>query len=439
MSAQIEKVFIAWGGNLDIAKMVSTELLKHGFDGIVGGGSPTDFYINTQIFTQIQQCTRAIILAENTHPESNIPFSSNLMFEWGYLTAKMDPRKLHVFLIGESVKNLPSDLAGIWAEEIKKTDDKTRENMAQEIANMFFEVTARPIDIDKMNIFCRWNDIKRNLSTYSEAPVYSEIECAHYLLHSIEICYAYMEEEELSNIISKIVPASSTLDFAIQIVKSNITLFSESAGITNKISFDTFSELKSIFERKFDFSTQDINLHLWFKYFCSNRLGLLYLFIVRDNYFDEEYRNTYFKKAIEFLNESIQALNEIAEKYPQEAVYTKLYEGYVYRDLYRLHKSINDMEKTYYYISAAKKSHETFYLYYKQRYPNDVYLIKHFGEEYYLDCAERLKYEKDPIEKRIAENTIRSFLEKLETNTEREHVVLEQLRSAFGDEIDKLR
>jgi len=97
MSTKIEKVFIAWGGNQSLAQAVGQELGKHGYNGIVGGGLPMDMYIGVQVFSQIQQCTRAIILVENTRPDAVNPFSSNLMFEWGYLTAKMDPRKLHVF------------------------------------------------------------------------------------------------------------------------------------------------------------------------------------------------------------------------------------------------------------------------------------------------------------------------------------------------------
>jgi len=173
-------------------------------------------------------------------------------------------------------------------------------------------------------------------------------------------CYGYMEEDRLIYIIKQIISAPSALKFAIQIVKSNRTLFGESIGLTSQISLDTFSELKSLFERKFDFSNQDRNLDLWFKYFCSGRLGLLYMFIVRDNDFDAEHKKAYF-----------------------------------------------------------------------QSYQNDVVLIKHFGKEYYLDCAERLKFIKDPIEKQILEKTIRSFLEKLETDSGKQHIVLNQLRSAF--------
>jgi len=432
MSKPIEKVFIAWGGNQDIAQILSNELVRYGFDGIVGGGTPTDLYIGTQVFSQIHQCTRAIILVENTQQNAVNFFSSNLMFEWGYLIAKMDPRKLHVFLIGVSKEHLPSDLAGIWAEEIKNKNDKTREQIALEIADMFFGAASRPIEIDKMKIFSQWNETKRNLSVYSNAPAYSEIECAHYILHSIEVCYGYMEDDEVLNLVDKIVPASNALEFAIQIVKSHISLFKESDGLTKQISFDTFSELKSVFERKFDFSNQDRNLHLWCKYFCINHLALLYMFITRNDDFDAEHKNIYFQKAVECHEINLQTLKEIAEKYPQEAIYTKLYEGYQYRDLYRIHNIIGcDKEKIYHYITVAAKAHEAFYLHYKQRYPNDGYLIKHFGKEYYLDCANRLQYISDPIEKKIAENTIRSFLEKLENDSGRQHIVLKQLRLVF--------
>jgi hypothetical protein len=303
-------------------------------------------------------------------------FSNNLMFEWGYLTAKMDPHKLHVFLIGESQKSLPSDLAGIWASEIINAN-KTLEQIAEEIVGIFFEAASRPIEIDK------------------------------------------------------IVPVSRALEFAMQLVKSNARLFRESSGLTQQLSFDTFAELKSLFESNFDFSNQDINLHLWFKYFCSNRLALLFILIAQNNDLEEEFKKTYIEKAIECNCKVLQSLNEIVEKYPREAVYTKLYEGYVHRDLFKAYKFLNDDEKATGQIIAASKAREVFYLHFKQRYPNEGYLIKHFGEEYYLSCAESLEYIKDPIEKKVKENTIRSFLAKLENESGRQHVVLKQLRSAF--------
>ncbi|MGL4943699.1 MAG: TIR domain-containing protein [Thermoguttaceae bacterium] len=430
MSKPTEKVFIAWGGNQHLARSIGEELIKHGFSGIVGGGVPTDMYIGMQVFAQIHQCTRAIILVESTHPNSLNPFSNNLMFEWGYLTAKMDPRKLHVFLLGESKKNLPSDLAGIWANEINSLD-KTTDQIAQEVIRLFVEAASRPIDINKTEVFSRWNETKRNLGTYSNSPAYSEIECAHYLLHSVEVCYGYMEEEQFLALIETIKPSSSVLEFSLQIVKANITLFGESTGLMGKLAFDTFSELKSIFETKFDFTNQDKNLHLWLRYFSTSRLGLLYTFIMRSEDIGEEYKSIYFKKAEECYNHSLQALSEISETYPQETVYTKLYEGYIYRDFHRINSIVGDEEKAFQHISAAEKAHELFYLHFKQHYPNDGYLIKHFGKEYYLDRSRRLVYIRDPLEKKMIESAIRSFLDKLENESGRQHVVLKQIRLAF--------
>jgi len=432
MASPIEKVFVAWGGNQELAQAVGLELSKHGYNGIVGGGIPTDMYIGTQVFSQIHQCTRAIILVENTCPDAANPFSSNLMFEWGYLTAKMDPRKLHVFLLGESKKNLPSDLAGIWANEIHNAS-KTTEQVTEEIVHLFIEAASRPIDIDKMEIFNQWNGIKRSLGEYPNSPVFSEIECAHYLIHCIEVCYGYMEEEQFRALIERIKPSSSALLFSLQVVKANITLFGESNGLTQKLSFDTFSELKSLFESKFDFTNQDRNLHLWLKYFCSCRLGLLYMLIMRSEDFEEEHILIYFQKANDCFTDALQVLSEIAKTYPQEAIYTKLYEGYLYRDFHRINSIIGDEEKAAQHIFAAEKAHEMFYLHFKQHYPNDGYLIKHFGKEYYLDRSRHLMYIKDPLEKKITESSIRSFVDKLENDSGREHVVLKQIRLAFED------
>jgi hypothetical protein len=432
MPKSIEKVFIAWGGNKPLADMVSAKLGERGFNGVVGGGTPTDMYIGTQIFSQIAQCTRAIILVQDIHHELDGVFSNNLMFEWGYLTAKMDPRKLHIFLIGDLTKNLPSDLAGIWASEIKE-GDKTPEQTAIEIVDIFFEAASRQIEVGKIEVLSRWTETKRELSLYTSSPTYSEIELAHYILHSIEACYYYMEEAEFLSLIDKITPISTALEFAMQIVKSNSVLFGESLGLTKELSFDTFAELKSVFETKFDFSNQDINLHMWFKYFCTDRLALLFITVTLNDDLDMEIKNQYLRKAIECDGEALRCLAEIVEKYPQENIYAKLYEGYVQRDLFKSYKSLGDEENASQHIAAASKARETFYLHFKQRFTNEGYLIKHFGEEYYLCCAESLEYIEDPIEKKITENKIRSFLEKLENESGRQHIVLKQLQAAFGN------
>lgn len=427
MSGSMENVFIAWEGNQSLANLVDAKLNRYGFAGVVGGGTKTDTFIGSQIFSQIQQCTRAIVLVEKKHLSSEVNFSSNLMFEWGYLTARMDPSKIHVFLIDVCREQLPSDLSGIWAIEIKK-HNKSFNEIAQEIANEFHIVTSRPLNnIDKAKILSCWDETKRNLSVYPSTPVYSEVELAHYLLHSVEVCYYHMEDTEFIYLIDRIVPASSILEFTVQIIKLNSILFSQSVGLTKQLPFDTITELKALFEKKFDFSIQDNNLNLWLKYFCISRLALLYLFIAQSDDMHGEYKDTYCQKALEYSKSAINVLNEIIEKFPQESVYVKLYEGYIYRDLYKIYSFLGDTESAFQNITTASQARKSFYLYYKHHYPNDEYLIKHFGEEYYLSCAECLKFITDPTEKKIAEKAIHSFLAKLKNEMGRQHVVLKQL------------
>ena len=66
---------------------------------------------------------------------------------------------------------------------------------------------------------------------------------------------------------------------------------------------------------------------------------------------------------------------------------------------------MGDEEKAAQHISSAVKAHEMFYLHFKQHYPNEGYLIKHFGKEYYLDRARHLMYINDSLEKKMAETT----------------------------------
>jgi hypothetical protein len=455
MSKQVEKVFIAWGGNQDIAKMIGTGLNQLGFRGVVGGENPSDMYIGDTVFSQIRQCTRAIILVENARMDSDNPFSSNLMLEWGYLTAKKDPSKLHVFLIGVSTRELPSDLLGIWAKEIKGSADKTREQIAKEIVDAFCDEASQPVDIDKMSIFKNWIEIKRNFSIYVNEPVYSEIEFANYLLHSIEVCYYYEEQESLLSLIEKIEPVSGELKYVIQIIKINAKLFKESSMLMKPLPSDTHFELRDfLLEEEPVFSTQDRNLSLWLKYFRYNRLCLLDMIVIES--LDEEIASDFerkhdcFLRINEYSDIVLRTLKEITELYPKEEGYTKLYEGYVHRDLYRTYIVMSDIEKAKqntetasdYYEKAGKHAREAsrarriFYQDYRDRNPGDGYLIKYFADEYYLSCIERHRFLTD-IEKKENEYAIRSYYSKNESDKGRLHAVKLQFNEAYHNNFDE--
>ena len=427
-----EKVFIAWGGNQPLAEQVGIELKKRGYEGVIGGGNPTDMYIGNQVLSQISQCTRAIILAEPRRDMLN-SFSSNLMFEWGYLTATIDAHKLHVFIIDESQKSLPSDLAGIWCNEIT-TSEKSREKVSEEIIDIFEEAASRPVEIDKMKIFFNYNNLKRDIAEHSVSPKYSEIEMAHYVLHCIEMSDYYMEEAEYDELLSKIEPVSAILEFAVQVARASTVVFRETETMTKALSFDMFVELRAIFGRQFDFSAQDNNLHLWLKYVCSRRLAVIHSFLARNEEMEEEHQKIYYDKCIEYNAQAWDAIQKIVELFPYDTMYAKLYESNLLRGKFRTHKKIGEYENAKESAINSSKAREAFYIHYKQRFPQDVFLVNRLAEDYYLSIVSKLEYIDDPVEKKIAESTVKSYLSKVENESGKQHMLLQLLRSAFDEQ-----
>ncbi|MFP3042733.1 nucleotide-binding protein [Treponema primitia] len=437
MNVVKENIFIAWGGNQPLAKLVGQEVQKHGYISVVGGGAPTDTFIGTQVFSQIKQCTQAIILVEGSGAGDggSFKFNDNLMFEWGYLTAKLQPNKIHVFLINMSVRNLPSDLSGSWATEV---DGKSisKEELAVEIAGIFNINASKPSQMNKLEIFHSWENIKRMLDAHIRGtPECSECDMANYLLHSIEPCYYNMEEEYTESLLQKLNPSSPILGFAIQIMKGNFALFTETNNLLTPLSFDKFDDLKSIFESQFDFSVQDDNLNDWFKYFCAIRLSLVYRTIAINPELLEDEKQLYLEKSLAYCEKALESLNLIRIKFPHDASYVKLYEGYLYRDIYIVKLEADDRNAAKEYLKKAVEARKSFYLAYKQTYPQDAVLIKSFAQEYYLALIDQVNFSEDKIEAIEIKRTINSFLQRLEKESVKQYTVLEQLRKKC-DEIN---
>ena len=110
-------IFIGWSGNKSLAdKLAGLINGSTSHKAIVGGGVPKDMYVGAQVIGQINKCNSAILLVEDKAEDGQI--SSNLMFEWGYIMAKMPPNNICTVLINKSQRDLPSDLLGIWVSEV---------------------------------------------------------------------------------------------------------------------------------------------------------------------------------------------------------------------------------------------------------------------------------------------------------------------------------
>jgi len=438
MAADIyEKVFIAWGGNQTLAKAVSSELSQGtGFAPVVGGGKQIDLFVGTQVFSQINACTRAIILAQDTNnaksAASGINLNDNMMFEWGYLMGRLAPNKIHVFLIGLSIRDLPSDLAGSWASEINTTG-KTEDQIAKEISEKFQTDANHVTETDGMGIMHRWETAKQYLRDYDSNPRCSDIELVQYLLHNMETCYYYMEEDQLETLVGSIHPISSVLEFAVHFIEGNIRLFKETDDLMKPLPFDSFIELKALFDRKLDISYLDDELNLWFEHFLLRRQELLYRVIAFSDDFEEDEGAAFLDKSLELLNQADSVLNNIVDKYPSESAYANLYFGYINQERSHITAFQGDRDKAADYNRQAVKAKEAFYLDYKRLYPYDTYLTRQFAQEYYLSLAEELDYSVDITEKLMIKRSISSFLQKADQESSRQHVVLKELHQKFDN------
>jgi hypothetical protein len=94
----MDRIFIGWSGNqplaYELASIIEEDRDKN---AIVGGGVPTDMYVGAQVIKQMKTCNYAALLVE----DKNGDISNNLMFEWGYLIAKMPINNIHIFLINK--------------------------------------------------------------------------------------------------------------------------------------------------------------------------------------------------------------------------------------------------------------------------------------------------------------------------------------------------
>ena len=350
------------------------------------------------------------------------------MFEWGYITGTFPPNKVHVFLIDISARDLPSDLAGSWASEVNRLG--LHDNaLAIQIAQKFNEDARHHFETDKLQVMHMWTQVLRYVETYNEMPQCSDIELAHYLIHSIETCYYYMDEERFEELLNAMNPISSVLEYAVAMVKANIRLFRETAGLQRPLPFDAYMELKTFFENPYDVSARDEELNLWFRFFAVRRTALVHRTVAQNPDFTDEDRRTFLRETITLTRDSLGALDAIIEHFPQQAAYSNLYRGYLHRDLYLLHVALGNVDDARAENKLAVKAKEAIYLAYKNRFPQDAILIQNISQEYYLALAEQLEYVTAPVERMMIRRIIDGFLSKLEQDSSRQHVLLSELRS----------
>ncbi len=341
-------VLIVWGTpGHDLAREVQRRLKGEGFDAHIGGSTEDatqrHLLIPEQVLGQLKGASRAIILAPPDPSRSSRgsgsppPLRENVMFEWGFLVARLIPAYIHVFLIGIDDGCLPSDLKGAWVKEIPLG---SQSRMASQIVD-HFRKEVREADAKPLESFKDWHAWKAHIDAQisSQEPS-DDLRLAGMLLHSIQPSFYTGEIRDLSARISKISkePRAPQLQEACRLVTAVCDFYLEAEGLWQTPPERGKLPLGKVrsFVNRFDFvPDRDIDrasrFFLWLETVRNDFLGLAYY-----EYYlaAETNRRIYLTKAARAYQRAEEMIEEVDHQLrPQRGYAVGLWRGYVFRNL----------------------------------------------------------------------------------------------------------
>lgn len=323
------EVFIVWGGNWDLAEEVKTLLENDGFIVQVGGidndANNSKYFLGDEVIGQIKRASRAIILAESKRPLS---FRPNLTWEWGYLSGRLLPSYMHVFLIGIKRSQLFSDLSGTWCAELRSGSVKaTAKKVVSEFKAQIKQAQVSPIQV--LLNWPTWRQWIDDQASGNVAPDYSLL--SGILLHSIQPAFYSGEIQYLKNLVSKLnidSTLSDELPDAKRICAAACDFYIYTESSSNNISSmmqvaDSLSEARS--------ASQASPTTNWINAIRHDFIGLAYRqMAIRTK--AAKRKDLYLSSAIDAFNNSLVSLEKLGNN--SDPMVT-LWRGYVHRNLGR--------------------------------------------------------------------------------------------------------
>ena len=424
----MESVFIAWSGNRGIAERVAAQLEEKGFRAVVGGGTPHDMFIGLQVLSQMDTCAHAIILAQKKNDTSTgelAKFSENLMFEWGYMIARVTSKNVYAFLIDTGERELPSDLMGSWVVPIQSADLSEEETAAKIVER--FEVESRYLD--KMAIMSQWKEIKTIAKQHAVRKKYSDFEMAQMVLFSLKSAYYHNEMPLMYRGLSYTGSVGGMLGAVIEEARLIASIFVKTDDLKNHLEVDDYFEITTFLTQPFEESIEDSSLANWAKILRLDAISLCN--VIAPAGLDQAECDYYWNESLAWGKKTLAAIEEEVADHPENDLFASLMRSYQHRNQAKAYRELGDEATAVECFGLSVKERERFYFAYRSSYPDDAVLCSKLAQEYYLSLLERARFEGNPIEKRRIMATVEKLMVSWREDFERKQALLDMVKKAY--------
>lgn len=375
-------IFIGWGGNEALADELEKTLKSNGHDTVRGGGGPKQMFVGDQIIKQMNSCDRAILLVEDKKEgDSSNRISTNLMYEWGYLVGYRRVKHIYVFMIDKKTTELPSDLHGVWADEVSRKitsadgvtsavkDDKT---LADEIYKKFVVRLNEEKPDNYFEIIDKWPYISRDLENYKD--YYNTTELAEHIVLGCLAAYYYNDNERFRSLLNRI-ESSGRISEIVSFAKIYVDVFINSGDMSGALSnaaFDYAQSIRYFLEyRKREMipactdceqNSKGVQSYLddIIDVLCYDLLGLInVLYLKNDNLSmddpdDVKIIQQCHEDACTYFNMTLEKIETLEDRLDENNTpLIRLLRSYIHNDIAHLYKDMNNNEA---YIDNLNKS-----------------------------------------------------------------------------------
>ena len=230
------KVFIGWTMKEDLAICVKNELRKHDFYGICGGREGSNEIlagIGATVVNQMNKCSSAIMLFSkrdeqirdvNGNMVLTKTLSPNMLYELGYLSGSLNLKRVMGVYIDGAEDLVPTDIKGGWQETVS-TENKTNEELAEEIVKKFLQGQFNLVHGNKMDLMTDISKLRTIIKEHIKKPMYYDDEIAYIVLLLCQASYMHDEMPTDKSLIEELYNADISDKKCLLAINSTIDYF----------------------------------------------------------------------------------------------------------------------------------------------------------------------------------------------------------------------